>query len=185
MRFTTLTAATALLALCGVASADIIEYNFYLSGEQEVPPNDTHAVGAAQLLYDTDDQTFDLDIMVFGIALDDLLGVGPNNSPVHIHMAPPGSNGPIVIDLGFISSFVDDGQGIRYQVSGELFGGTYGDISSDPNDNEAALFAGNLYVNIHTEDYPSGELRGQIVPTPATFTLAGIAGLIALRRRRA
>lgn len=184
MTVRTLIGAAAVAALAGAASADIIVYDFFLSGEQEVPPTGSPAVGAAEFRYDTDTQNFDLDLMVYGIDLADLRDVGPNGTPIHIHMAPFGQNGPIVVDLGFFTSFVDDGLGIRYQIFGQLLGGQQGNLFTDPNDNEAALFAGNLYVNIHTNDFPSGEIRGQIVPAPAALPLLGAAGVLAARRRR-
>ena len=33
-----------------------------------------------------------------------------------------------------------------------------------------ALMAGNIYVNIHTADYPGGEIRGQVIPGETGFT---------------
>ena len=173
---------TALLA--GVASAHDVEFDFALSGEQEVPANNSPAVGAAEITYNDEDQTFSIDMMVFGIGMDDLLGVGPNTTPVHIHNAPAGSNGPIVIDLGFLASFQEDGLGIRLQITDADFGGQQGGIFSDPNLNEDALFAGELYVNIHTNDFSGGEIRGQIVPAPASLIALGGFGLLATRRRR-
>jgi len=175
-------ACTAFLA--STASGDIIEFNFFLSGDQEVPPADTDATGAGTFLYDTDTQTFDIQLQVFGIGLDDLMGVGPNETPVHIHLAPAGANGPIVIDLGFVGEFEEDNLGIEYFETDVPIGGEFGDVMSDPDENEMALFNENLYVNIHTMDFPAGELRGQIIPAPGALALIGLGGLAMTRRRR-
>jgi CHRD domain-containing protein/PEP-CTERM motif-containing protein len=50
------------------------------------------------------------------------------------------------------------------------------------------LFAGKLYVNIHTSANPGGEIRGYlVVPEPTTVALLalGAVGCLLLRRRRA
>jgi len=163
--------AAVIAASGGVASAQ--EFNFPLGPDQAVPSNSTNAWGAAQLLYDNGADTFDLDLMVFGIELGDLQGAGPNNTPVHIHNAPRGSNGPIAIDIGNLGSFVQDGLGIRLQLDDVPIGNFEGE-----------LFAGNLYVNIHTASFPGGQIRGQIVPAPGALALLGVAGVFATRRRR-
>ena len=156
MRIQNISAMIAVGGLALGAGADVTTFDFFLSGDQEVPPNNSPAVGAAELIYDDDDQTFSIDIMVFGIELDDLFNVGPNSTPVHIHNAPEGENGAIVIDLGFLASFQEDGLGIRLQIDNVLFGGQQGNLFSDPDDNEDALFARELYVNIHTNEFRGG-----------------------------
>jgi hypothetical protein len=54
----------------------------------------------------------------------------------------------------------------------------------------AGLAAGNAYLNIHTTNFPGGEIRGFLVaavPEPATYALAiaGLGILWALKRKRA
>ena len=176
--------AVALIA-SGTTQAEVLEFNFPLEGAQEVPPNDTNAAGVVSLFaYDTATQTFDLDTFIVGIGIDELLGVGPNSTPFHIHMAPPGTNGPIVVDLGLHGSFFEDGSGIRLQLDDVLLGGVQGGIESDPMENEAALFAGDLYVNVHTNAFSGGQLRGQVVPEPVTFFLLSLGGTMLLRLSR-
>ena len=51
---------------------------------------------------------------------------------------------------------------------------------------EANILAGLTYVNIHSQMFPGGEIRGQIIPIPepasAGAALLGIAAFV--RRRR-
>jgi len=51
------------------------------------------------------------------------------------------------------------------------------------------LYAGYLYMNVHTSTFPGGEIRGQLllVPEPSTVALVGlglVAVAVSLRRRR-
>jgi hypothetical protein len=54
---------------------------------------------------------------------------------------------------------------------------------------ETNLLSGNWYVNVHTSDFGSGEIRGQVnvtqVPEPGTalFGLVSLGGLLLQRRR--
>ncbi len=165
--------ATAVALVTTTAHAGVF-FDFQLTGGQEVPPNDSDSFGFATLEYMSDTQTFDLFVVTDGIAFDDLLGVGPNNTPIHIHNAAAGSNGPIVVDLGLEGSFVDEGDGVL----------TFTAFDVSINGFEDALFSAELYLNIHTSNFPAGEIRGQIVPAPGAAALVGLAGLAATRRRR-
>lgn len=163
---TRLIAALAVASTAAVAQADLLPFNFAITPQQEVPPNNTNAAGAAQLLYDTVAQTFNLDVMVFGIAIPDITGW-------HIHNAPAGSNGPIVINIQPLGNWQVDGQGIRLQLANVPIGAQ-----------EANLFAHNLYFNLHTTSHPGGQIRGQIIPAPAGLGLLAMAGIAGFRRRR-
>lgn len=91
----------------------------------------------------------------------------------HIHgPAAPGSTAPPIFDLTpFLEpNPLDPDTGI---VDGVTFAITPEQVQ--------ALFAGNLYMNVHTARNPTGEIRGQLVrfvPEPSTAALLGI-GLIA------
>lgn len=88
----------------------------------------------------------------------------------HIHNAPAGMNGPVVVN--FNSMF-----------SGSLTSAVAQDILAKPSD---------YYLNIHTQDYPGGAIRGQVakaqaVPDSSSTALGGLAiglTLIAARRLR-
>jgi hypothetical protein len=50
----------------------------------------------------------------------------------------------------------------------------------------AGLDEGKAYLNVHTSEYPGGEIRGFFVPEPASgsLLLCGLAALATVRRRR-
>jgi hypothetical protein len=47
----------------------------------------------------------------------------------------------------------------------------------------ADVLAGLWYINIHSAQYPGGEIRGQVIPEPGTALLLGL-GMLGLSLRR-
>ncbi|HLS56839.1 MAG TPA: CHRD domain-containing protein [Zeimonas sp.] len=73
---------------------------------------------------------------------------GMKGTMAHIHEAAAGANGPVAIPL------VQDGDGKWAVPPGTKL-----------NDAQfAALKAGKLYVNVHSAQYPGGEVRAQLQP---------------------
>jgi hypothetical protein len=171
--------AASLVVTAGPALSATVIATAALDGLQEVPPNASPATGDAEFTFDTvtGDYSFTMSVVgidVFEIAADVAGGI-------HIHEAAPGANGPIVINLA--SDRVD------LQVTGfEEFTFVAEGTVADPVSIFEALAAGDLYINVHTEEFRGGEIRGQlaIVPVPGALLLFGSAftGLIAVSRRR-
>ena len=174
----------ALAIFLGVAStvvlrADIFQIDFSgggMNGGQEVPANGSPATAFefdGGLTYDNSTMTLNVELAygVFGGAVP-LVG---NYTIGQIYQGPAGVVGTPVIPL---TNVPNDPHSGLIQNS----------VVLTPAQ-EVALFTDNLYVNIQSSLFPSGEIRAQLVPTsvpePATWAMlgAGLAGLLILRRR--
>lgn len=161
-----------LLAIAGISQAALFNVNASLTGSQEVPPNNSTATGTMVGLYD--DATNIITVTSFN-----LVGMSSALSGSHIHVGNPGSNGGVIVNIPVATSWMNMGSG-NYMYQGTSL--------TLPQANEAAFLTGGTYFNIHTSNFPGGEIRGQIivtpVPEPATMmALAAGVGFM-LRRRR-
>ncbi|WP_194756663.1 CHRD domain-containing protein [Aliidiomarina indica] len=126
---------------------------FPLSGSQEVPAVTTEASGDGYALVNTD--TLDVELVAVTTGVDFA-------TMAHIHTGRVGMNGGVLV--GLVQSGEDLGTWMTpegTQIDEETF---------------AVLASGGHYVNIHTPEYPDGELRGQILTDNfvlATFPLSG------------
>ena len=128
--------AVAVLLAAGLGSA--FAQNLRLSGAEETPPNNSTAVGNASIQVDADGN-------VTGTVSAPTLA---QPRVVHIQLGAPGQSGPPIITL----------------AGGDEGTWTVPDGAKLTPSQLLSYKAGNLYVNIHTEAYPGGELRGQLRP---------------------
>ncbi len=145
-----LTTALFVIAAPLIASADEVEFEAALSPEQEVqnPPVVSDGEGEAELVLRRG-------AVRYNVEWEDL------TSPVvagHIHCAPAGANGQVGVTL--VHEPLDADDRVRGSFTGPDPGNacgwtTLGDVL-------AAMASGNAYVNIHTDDFQAGEIRGQL-----------------------
>jgi Cu/Zn superoxide dismutase len=122
-------------------------YTYELTGDQEVPSVDTEGYGSGIVSIDRDQTN-----VHFMMAYNDLSGP---QTVAHFHNAPAGQNGGVIFDLG---PFFDQT---------ETFDAAFGywtDMDETPFDAAAAeaFREAEVYVNIHSDANPAGELRGQV-----------------------
>ncbi len=128
-------------------------FKAHLSGDQEVPPAETNATGQVNFKLSKDGDAVHFKLVVANI--NDVFAA-------HIHLAPEGINGPVVVALytsgliaGQTNGILAEGVITAENLVGPLSGETLDDLISE-------LEAGNAYVNVHTSVYRGGEIRGQI-----------------------
>ena len=128
------------VAFAGPAFAGGAKFSTALTGAAEVPgPGDPDGSGTAAITLNVGQSEVCFGIVVSGITLP---AIG-----AHIHAAPVGSPGPVVVALT-----PPDGNGVSsgcVTVDRELVK----QILKSPE---------QYYVNVHTSDYPGGALRGQL-----------------------
>ena len=122
-----------------------------LSGNNEVPAVNTIASGQAGLTVNTD--TMELTLHVSTINLDDA-------SAAHIHQGFAGTTGGVAIGLE-----MDPDDASHWSV-----------IDTFTEQQYADLWAGGLYVNVHSPANPGGEIRGPLAPDNITVLIANLTG---------
>jgi len=120
-----------------------------LSGAQETPPVTTAATGVAIFTLDASKTQLTYDAIASGLT---------NITAAHIHRGAVGVAGPVI-----------------YPLAAGPFTHLTGTLAITPAD-AADLLLGNLYINMHTEANPGGEIRGQITLPPDGTYLATLNG---------
>lgn len=136
-RWSTLFAAALILAAAGASAQQTREIAVKLSGAAEVPPAQTSASGIGTIIIGPERA-------ISGMITTN----GMKPTMAHIHEGAEGANGPIAIPL------VQDKEG-NWSIP---------DRTRLTESQYEALMAGRLYVNVHSDAFPGGEIRAQLQP---------------------
>jgi hypothetical protein len=145
----------ALLVQKGGAAGRGGDFAAILTGDQEVPPVATDTTGKVRIEFN---DTFTA--AEFTLTVND----GVRVQQAHIHCAPAGVNGDIVVFLaGFHpqgwdvdGKWIDHVQFTNANIVNPACGTTLAELAE-------SMRNGNTYANVHTVAHPKGEIRGQIV----------------------
>lgn len=125
--------------LASPALAETVKFAATLSGKSEVPPIASTASGSADLAFDTATRRLSWDIRFVGLS-------GPVRA-AHFHgVATAAQNAPITL----LIADKDAKSPLR------------GSKVLTP-EQTSALMSGRWYINIHTDKFRPGEIRGQVV----------------------
>ena len=135
------------------AYATVAGFNVQLSGSEEVPPVDIKASGSAEF------KAPHFDNIGYSVNVSNIDKV----TAAHIHSGKTGENGPIVVTLfktespssESMNGILTSGNITNADLEGPMAGKTLIDLNK-------AMELGETYVNVHTEEHPNGEIRGQI-----------------------
>jgi hypothetical protein len=111
------------------------------SGMQQVPPVPSSATGSGIVSIDRDQTNAHIMFVVTTDEIDD----------VHFHKAVAGTNGPVIFPMG---DLIMDNAVFTYWDGTDATPFTLANSVQFRND--------SIYLNVHTLDFPDGEIRGQV-----------------------
>jgi hypothetical protein len=152
-------AATTALPAAALADDDessIAAFQALMTNQGEVPPTPSAGRGLASLVLSADGSTLYYNVSITGMS--------SSVTAAHIHLGPRGQNGEVVVNFcgaGNTPACTSEGTIASGAItSSSLVGPLAGHSLADLI---VAMTAGGTYANVHSQEFPNGEIRGQVV----------------------
>lgn len=160
-----------LVAAPGAALADDeLDFEATLTGDQEVVDDQGTVVpgGTASGALGRMEADFNEGLSALQVRMR-IAELANTFSAAHFHCARPGANGPIVFGIVNPGPLAFSGQEIRGTLTNaDYTGEDCTEVIGRPINNLASLALamrdGLVYANVHTDAFPAGEIRGQMLP---------------------
>ncbi len=196
------------LMLVQTAAEAATFYTTTATGDQEPTPVVTNATGTGTFVLNDAGTALSYSIMVSGLNFIPRAACSPTTpgcaaptnqdevTIMHFHNQIAGVNGPVVFDFIRGNGTAADPDRVITAISstqalitGVINAGVdpfttaispFTGAALDFNSFIAQLNAGNIYLNIHSVEFPGGEIRGQVVPEPVStlgFLALGALGV--------
>ena len=155
--------AAAVLISATPSSAQVVNMTATLTGSEETTATPgvlgllTGAVGTATVSVDATNEEVAVQLNLFNFAT--------GTSAGHIHVGPRGVAGPVVLNFPIPTGRTGD-LPLSFRLGVAAFVARPEIGINTMSDLIQAIVGGGAYVNIHTSQYPAGEIRGQLVPVP-------------------
>lgn len=189
-------AAASLCAMLAAGSALAAPTTYYatLTGAAENTPNDSPGIGGTAVTFDMSAHLLSIDVSFIGLA-----GL---STAAHIHCctaSPLAGLAGVATETPSFGSFPTGVNGGVYSMmydtslagswSPAFLAANGGTTAGAEAAFSAGLNGGSAYLNIHSDAYPAGEIRGFLitaVPEPGQWgmLLLGVPAVLALARRR-
>jgi hypothetical protein len=122
-----------------------------MTGAQEVPPSGSAGTGPVEVGLNGNQNGIVVDVSFSGL--------GSNATMGHIHTGGPGVIGPVTFPFASVPAATSG------DIPEQAFVATPQQVTD--------LKSGNMYSNIHSDNFSGGEIRAQLVTGPTAFVLRG------------
>jgi len=167
-RFAIASLAAMMLAATSPASAKVLRFQAALTGKAEPDNTGSDATADARVRVDTVRGLVSVTMVVHGITTDQLWKklVAAPIGPVHFHEYQADGNSILALPLPYGSTYTPTRDGFRivsrnydYAAGAKLL-----DSTLSFADFVAAMQAGKVVLNIHTDTFNPGEIGGKVMP---------------------